>query len=199
METGINAFILEKFGVEEKDIRTYSPLTLAYIGDGIYDLVIRSLVVGEGNTHANLLHRKTSGMVKAKAQSELIEALLPELTEEEEAVYRRGRNAHSPTMAKNATMSDYRRATGFEALMGYLYLKNEFPRLVELVKLGLGRPGKWEMGHSQCSPKESGKTGHSQSKPEESGETGHSQSKPEESVESVGLSRRGEVSCDTRN
>lgn len=199
METGINAFILEKFGVEEKDIRTYSPLTLAYIGDGIYDLVIRSLVVGEGNTHANLLHRKTSGMVKAKAQSELIEALLPELTEEEEAVYRRGRNAHSPTMAKNATMSDYRRATGFEALMGYLYLKNEFPRLVELVKLGLGRTGKWEMGHSQCSPKESGKTGHSQSKPEESGETGHSKSKPEESVESVGLSRRGEVSCDTRN
>ena len=83
--------------------------------------------------------------------------------------------------------------------MGYLYLKNEFPRLVELVELGLKRAGKWEMGHSQCSPKESGEAGRSQNKPEESDETGCSQSKPEESVESVGLSRRGEVSCDTRN
>lgn len=143
METGINAFFLEQFGIREQDIRTYSPLTLAYIGDGIYDLVIRSLVVGQGNTHANLLHRKTSSLVRASAQAELIEALLPDLTEEEAAVYRRGRNAHSPTMAKNATMSDYRRATGFEALMGYLYLKNEVARMVELVKLGLARTGKW--------------------------------------------------------
>lgn len=144
METGINAFILEKFGIEKQDIRTYSPLTLAYIGDGVYDLIIRSIVVGKGNTHANCLHRKTSSLVKAKAQSELIEALLSELTEEEEAVYRRGRNAHSPTMAKNATMSDYRRATGFEALMGHLYLKNEFARMVELVEVGLKRTGKWD-------------------------------------------------------
>lgn len=146
MEAGINTFIMEKFGLEQQDIRTYSPLTLAYIGDGIYDLIIRSIVVGQGNTHANLLHRKTSSLVKAKAQSELIEALLPELTKEEEAAYKRGRNAHSPTMAKNATMSDYRRATGLEALMGYLYLKNEFERIVELVKLGLLRTGKWERG-----------------------------------------------------
>ena len=137
MEKGIDAFILGTFGIEQQDIRTYSPLALAYIGDGIYDLVIRSLVVGKGNTQPNLLHKKTSSMVKAKAQSEMIEALLPELTEEEEAVYKRGRNAHSFTMAKNASMSYYRRATGFEALMGYLYLKNEFTRMLELVKLGL--------------------------------------------------------------
>lgn len=144
MEKGIDAFILGTFGIEQQDIRTYSPLALAYIGDGIYDLVIRSLVVGKGNTQPNLLHKKTSSMVKAKAQSEMIEALLPELTEEEEAVYKRGRNAHSFTMAKNASMSDYRRATGFEALMGYLYLKNEFTRMLELVKLGLERTGKWQ-------------------------------------------------------
>ena len=70
-------------------------------------------------------------------QAEMIEKLLPMLTEEEAEVYRRGRNAKSPTMAKNATMSDYRKATGFEALMGYLYLKDEFERLVELVKTGV--------------------------------------------------------------
>ena len=67
----------------------------------------------------------------------MIEKLLPMLTVEEAEVYRRGRNAKSPTMAKNATMSDYRKATGFEALMGYLYLKDEFERLVELVKTGV--------------------------------------------------------------
>lgn len=145
MEKGINAYLLEKFGIVERDIRTYSPLTLAYIGDGIYDLVIRSIVVGEGNTSANQLHRRTSGMVKAKAQSDMIEALLPDLSPEEEAVYKRGRNAHSATMAKNATVSDYRRATGFEALMGYLYLKNEFARMIELVRIGLDRTGKWKM------------------------------------------------------
>lgn len=142
MEKGIDAFILDTFGIKQQDIRTYSPLTLAYIGDGVYDLVIRSIVVGKGNTGANMLHKATSSLVKAKAQSELIEALLPDLTEEEEAVYKRGRNAHSPTMAKNASMSDYRRATGFEALMGYLYLKNEFARMLELVKTGLERTGR---------------------------------------------------------
>lgn len=139
METGINAYILEKFQIEQQDIRTYSPLTLAYIGDGVYDLVIRSMVVGKGNTRANLLHKKTSSLVKAKAQSDMIEAIQEELTEEEEAVYKRGRNAHSATMAKNATMGDYRRATGFEALVGYLYLKNDFDRLLELVEVGLKR------------------------------------------------------------
>lgn len=139
METGINAHILDRFKIEKQDIRTYSPLSLAYIGDGIYDLVIRSIVVGKGNTRANLLHKKTSSLVKAKAQSNLIEAIWEELTEEEQAVYKRGRNAHSATMAKNATMGDYRRATGFEALMGYLYLKDDFERLLELVESGLKR------------------------------------------------------------
>ncbi|MCI9647561.1 MAG: ribonuclease III [Lachnospiraceae bacterium] len=142
MEKGINHYILNKFGIEPRDTRSYSPLVLAYIGDGIYDLVIRSMIVGRGNTHVNMLHKKTSQLVKAHAQSEMIGVLLVELTEEEQAVYRRGRNAHSVTMAKNATVADYRRATGFEALLGYLYLEDRMDRLMELVLLGLERMGR---------------------------------------------------------
>ncbi|MEG0806200.1 MAG: ribonuclease III domain-containing protein [Lachnospiraceae bacterium] len=137
MEKGIDAYIKGQFGLGAVDIRTYSPLALAYIGDGIYELVIRSIVVGKGNTKTVQLHKRTSRLVKAAAQSAMMEQLKPVLTPEEEDIYRRGRNAKSPTMAKNATMMDYRRATGFEALMGYLYLTDQFERLVELVKIAL--------------------------------------------------------------
>ena len=116
------------------DDRTYD-----YFGDGIYDLVIRTVVVNRGNTQANKLHRKTSSLVKAAAQSAMIDELLEILTEEEKAVFKRGRNAKSATMAKNATMADYRKATGFEALMGYLYLSNQLERMVYLIKEGLDR------------------------------------------------------------
>jgi len=139
MEMKIDSYIKEQFGIKEVDIKTYSPLTLAYIGDGIFDLVIRSVIVGKGNTKASQLHYQTSHIVKAQSQAMMIEALEEELTEEEADVYRRGRNAKSPTMAKNATMADYRKATGFEALMGYLYLTDKFPRIIELTKLGLER------------------------------------------------------------
>ena len=128
----------EAFHLEEKDLRTYSPLTLAYIGDGVYELVIRTVLVKKGNCPVNQLHRKASSLVKAASQSAMMEFIEPMLTEEEHSVYRRGRNAHSPTMAKHATMADYRRATGFEALMGYLYLKEDFGRIVELVRAGIG-------------------------------------------------------------
>ncbi len=141
METDINAYIKRQFGVEEVDIRTYSPLALAYIGDGVFDLVIRSVIVGRGNTGANRLHHRTSHIVKAHTQAKIAESLLPHLTEEEAAVYRRGRNAHSPTMAKNATMSDYRKATGLEALFGYLYLAGQFERIVSLIREGLVQTG----------------------------------------------------------
>lgn len=127
----------EAFHLEEKDLRTYSPLTLAYIGDGVYELVIRTVLVKKGNCPVNQLHRKASSLVKAASQSAMMEFIEPILTEEEHSVYRRGRNAHSPTMAKHATMADYRRATGFEALMGYLYLKEDFCRIVELVRAGI--------------------------------------------------------------
>ena len=137
METDLSR-LKEVFSLPEQDIRSYSPLTLAYIGDGVYDLVIRTILVERGNCAVNRLHRKASSLVKAQAQSEMIGRLLEHLTGEEEAVYRRGRNAHSPTMAKHATMADYRRATGFEALIGYLYLKEETGRMLELIRIGLG-------------------------------------------------------------
>lgn len=133
----IDSYIKEQFGIKDVDIRTYSPLTLAYIGDGIFDIVIRSVVVGKGNTKASQLHKHTSSIVKAHTQAVMIEALEPHLTKEEVDIYRRGRNAKSPTMAKNATMADYRKATGLEALMGYLYLSDDFERVVELTKLGV--------------------------------------------------------------
>ena len=136
MKKGIDSYLKEQFQIADVDIRTYSPLTLAYIGDGIYDLVIRSGCCGAGKYKAGELHKRTSQIVKAHTQAQMMEALLPLLTEEEADIYRRGRNAKSSTMAKNATMSDYRKATGFEALMGWLYVKDEFERLVELVKAG---------------------------------------------------------------
>lgn len=117
------------------DIRTYSPLSLAYIGDGVFDLVVRSVIVGKGNTKASQLHHRTSSIVKAATQARMIDVLEEHLTEAELDICRRGRNAKSPTMAKNATMLDYRKATGFEALIGYLYLNDQFVRVVELTKL----------------------------------------------------------------
>ena len=136
METRMNE-LRELFGLKDPDIRSYSPLTLAYIGDGVYELVIRTILVKKGNCPVNRIHRKASSLVKASAQSAIMEKIEEHLTQEEHDIYRRGRNAHSPTMAKHATMADYRRATGFEALMGYLYLTDQMERMVELIQEGL--------------------------------------------------------------
>lgn len=133
--------IKQSFELKEVDIRAYSPLTLAYIGDCIFDLVIRTVVVERGNEPANKLHRKTVAYVKAQTQAAMIEALLPELSEEELSVYKRGRNAKSYTSAKNASVGDYRKATGLEALMGYLYLTGKESRMLDLIKTGLQRLG----------------------------------------------------------
>lgn len=128
---------LDEFGLEEQDLRTYSPLTLAYIGDAIFELVVRTVLVERKNTQAEKLHKAATKIVKAETQALMIEAIKEELTEEELAVYKRGRNAKAVTRAKNATMSEYRRATGFEALMGYLYLKGDIVRMIELIHLGV--------------------------------------------------------------
>ncbi|MBE6014859.1 MAG: ribonuclease III [Lachnospiraceae bacterium] len=138
MEKGLSEFIRKSLDIDLVDINSYSPLTLAFIGDGVFDIIIRTAVVSKGNTRADKLHRSTSAIVKASSQSDMIEAILPYLTPEEEGVYKRGRNAKSHTTAKNASIADYRRATGFEALIGYLYLKDEMDRIMELVKIGLG-------------------------------------------------------------
>ncbi|WP_418746217.1 Mini-ribonuclease 3 [Frisingicoccus sp.] len=128
----------ETFGIGSLDLRNYSPLTLAYIGDAAYELVIRSIIVEQGNAPVNKLHKRSSRLVRAKAQAEAAVKLMDVFTEEELAVYKRGRNARSHTMAKNAEMTDYRMATGFEAVMGYLHLKQDYERMVTLVSLGIG-------------------------------------------------------------
>lgn len=130
-----------RFQCREVDIRTYSPLTMAYIGDAIYDLVIRTVVVERGNRSANDLHRQTTQYVKAGAQARMIEALSDLLTDEEANIYRWGSNAKFHTKAKNASLTEYRRATGMEALMGYLYMTGRTERLLELVQEGIGRTG----------------------------------------------------------
>ena len=128
----------ETFGIGPLDLRNYSPLTLAYIGDAAYELVIRSIIVEQGKAPVNKLHKRSSRLVKAKTQAEAAARLMDVFTEEELAVYKRGRNARSHTMAKNAEMTDYRMATGFEAVMGYLHLKQDYERMVTLVSLGIG-------------------------------------------------------------
>ena len=131
-------YLKEKFSLPQVDIQTYSPLTLAYIGDAAYELVIRSLVVERGNAPVNKLHKRSSQLVKAKTQAEAALKLQEVFTEEEMSVYKRGRNTRSHTMAKNAEMVDYRMATGFEAVMGYLHLKQDYGRMLELIYLGVG-------------------------------------------------------------
>ncbi len=140
MEESIN-YLKEVFALPDVDIKTYSPLTLAYIGDGIYELMIRTILVGQGNRQAEALHKKASRYVKASAQAELILAVRDELTEEETQVFKRGRNARTSTMAKHATVHEYRHATGFEALMGYLYLTGQTDRMIDLIKLGMDKTG----------------------------------------------------------
>lgn len=129
--------IRDFFGISEKDIRSFSPLTLAYIGDAIYEIIIRSLLVESGNAPVGKLHKRASKIVKAEAQKNSMGKIEPLLTEGELAIYKRGRNAKSYTSAKNASVIDYRIATGFEALVGYLYLEGNNERLLELVKVGL--------------------------------------------------------------
>lgn len=133
--------IKQEFDCKPVDIRTYSPLTLAFLGDCVFDLIIRTVVVERGNRAPQGLHKTKSAIVKAQTQAEMIEVLLPFLTEEEQSVYRRGRNAKAYTPAKNASISDYRKATGLEALIGYLYLTQRTDRILELTKLGLEKTG----------------------------------------------------------
>lgn len=116
---------------------SYSPLVLAFLGDAVYETAVRTMLVKRGNARPKDLNRRKNRLVSAEAQSGMMAVLLDELTEEEAEIYRRGRNAKSITTAKNASVSDYRRATGFEALMGYLYLTNRQERLLQLIEKGI--------------------------------------------------------------
>lgn len=114
--------------------RGYSPLALAFIGDAVYEEFIRTKILLRANMSANKLHKEAVKYVKASAQSDAMKVLLPLLTEEEEDVFKRGRNAHSATVPKNADVIEYRTATGFESLIGYLYLTAQQERLNDLMQ-----------------------------------------------------------------
>lgn len=143
MEAGLSLLgqIKKEFQCKEVDVRAYSPLTLAYIGDAVYEMVIRTIIVERANKAANELHKKAVKFVQAGTQAAMIMALQDVLTEDELAVFKRGRNAKSNTSAKNASITDYRKATGFEALIGFLYLMDDMDRVLFLVKEGIERVG----------------------------------------------------------
>ncbi|MFQ9510897.1 MAG: Mini-ribonuclease 3 [Lachnospiraceae bacterium] len=123
------------------DPETYSPLALAFIGDSVYEMIIRTVILSRGNTQVNKLNKRTSNLAKAPTQAAMVKLIMDDLTERELAIFKRGRNAKSATVAKNASVTDYRYATGFEALIGYLYLSEQFTRLIHLVQLALARIG----------------------------------------------------------
>lgn len=125
--------ICEEYGYKKHAPKSLSPLTLAYIGDTIFDLIVRTKVIERGNAPVNKLHRSASNIVNATAQAAIADMLMPKLTEEEAGIFRRGRNAKPHTSAKNASLTDYRTATGLEALLGWLYLEGRIDRITELV------------------------------------------------------------------
>ena len=121
---------MERLYPQEVDLHTLSPLALAFVGDGVYSLMVRERLLSEANRPVNDLHRLAVTQVRAEAQSAAMERLLPILTEEEEAVFKRGRNAHTARSG-----ADYHRSTGLEALFGYLYLSGRIDRVRELFSL----------------------------------------------------------------
>lgn len=129
--------ISQELPVKPGDINSYSPLALAYVGDAVYELYIRTLLLSRGNAPVHKLHRQSVAFVKAKAQSDIVHKLMERLDPVEQDVVRRGRNAKSGTIPKNADVADYKYATGFETLLGYLYLKQDFARLLEVMRISV--------------------------------------------------------------
>ena len=137
MDESLIAQIKRAFSIEKANSLQLSPLALAYIGDAVFELVVRSVAVSTMNVSANELHKYTSSIVKASAQAEFVRKIKPLLTEDEKNILKRGRNAKSHSTAKNSTVNEYRKATGLEALMGYLYLEGQMDRLIELIHEGM--------------------------------------------------------------
>jgi len=129
--------ISQELPVKPGDINTYSPLALAYVGDAVYEQYIRTLLLSRGNAPVHKLHRQSVAFVKAKAQSDIVHKLMERLDPVEQDVVRRGRNAKSGTIPKNADVADYKYATGFETLLGYLYIKQDFARLLEVLRISV--------------------------------------------------------------
>ena len=122
------------FPAEEKDIRTIAPLKLAYLGDAVFEIMIRTLTLDTTGGPVKNLHKKSSSLVNAASQAALVAAMLPLMTEEEASVFRHGRNAKTSSVEKHAEIHDYRNATGREALFVYLYLSDRMDRATELLK-----------------------------------------------------------------
>jgi ribonuclease-3 family protein len=123
--------------LSEIDIKMLNPLIWAYIGDSVYEMYVRSFIISDTRRTSADLHKRSIKYVKAAAQSSHLELLEPNLTEEEKDIVRRGRNSKANHLPKNANVIDYRRATAFEALIGYLYLLKRFDRLGEIIKIVL--------------------------------------------------------------
>ena len=136
------SYISGSLGRDISDIRTYSPLTLAYIGDAVYDLWIRTYIVAGGQVSPDKLHKRATKYVSAVAQAKIVTAIEKELTEDEADMLRRGRNAKPHTTAKNASVADYHTATGLECLIGYLYLKGDTDRITRIIGEGIKAIGK---------------------------------------------------------
>lgn len=131
--------ILKYSNINHININETSPLVMAYIGDALFELFIRMYLIGEGEAKTSKLHKKSILFVKAKAQADIIKKISAYLTEEENDIIRRGRNIKPASPPKNADIMDYRYATGFEALIGYLYLSKRSERLLEILNLSIGK------------------------------------------------------------
>lgn len=139
MEEQINSFqyFKEQFQIKHGSPESYSPLALAYIGDAVFDIMVRTTAVSKVNKQVDKYNKDVSRVVCAPSQAKMISAIQDRLTEEEQMIYKRGRNANSHSKARHASWTDYRNATGFEAVLGYLYLKEDFQRLIDVVKMSL--------------------------------------------------------------
>lgn len=122
-----------KNNIKDIEIKMFNPPLLAYIGDAVFELFIRTLVVAEGSSQAGEAHKKAVSFVKAKSQAKIIEGIHDYLTEEEKRIVKRGRNAKTGSMPRHAEVMEYKYATGFECLLGYLYLNGQIIRLFEIL------------------------------------------------------------------
>ncbi len=126
--------LCESFGLKDRDPKTLPGLTLAYVGDCVFEIVVRSTLVEQGLNHVSDLNKIATGIVSAKAQAAFMKTIEETLEPDEKDAYRRGKNANSTSIPKSATRVEYHTATGFEALMGYLFLEGKTDRILEICR-----------------------------------------------------------------
>ncbi len=134
----LNSTLFSSEPLSKIEAKQYSPLTLAFLGDAVYSLLVREMLLKTANRPTNALHKESIKLVNANCQAEMIKKVLPLLTEDEEAIFKRGRNAHSGHVPKNQSDADYRYATGLETLYGYLYLIGDFKRILYIFNISTG-------------------------------------------------------------